>query len=90
MSKFQFTEIAWADYLYWQLEDRQTLKKINGLLKDIERNGILNGLGMPEALKGELAGFCSRRIDEKKRLIYRKAEEDVIEIISLKGHYRDK
>ena len=90
MSKFQFSEIAWSDYLYWQFQDRQTLKKINSLLKDIERNGVGSGTGKPEALKGELSGCYSRRIDEKNRLIYRDGGDDIIEIYSLRGHYQDK
>ena len=90
MSKFQFTEIAWSEYLLWQFEDKRTLKKINELLKDIERNGALNGLGKPERLKGELSGYCSRRIDDKNRIIYKSIKDDIIEIYSLKGHYQDK
>lgn len=58
-------------------------------MKDIERNGILNGIGKPEALRGNLAGLYSRRIDEANRLIYRK-EGELLEIISCKGHYEDK
>ena len=90
MGKFQFTEIAWTDYLYWQSQDKRTLKKINDLLKDIERNGVSAGLGKPEPLKGELSGYYSRRIDEKNRIIYSEPQPGVIEIYSLKGHYREK
>lgn len=61
---------AWEEYLYWQKQDKKTLKRINDLIKDIERNGNL-GIGKPEALKHELQGFWSRRIDEKNRLVYR-------------------
>lgn len=57
-------EDAWIDYVYWQTEDKKTLKRINMLIKDIERNGH-NGLGSPEPLKGNLSGFWSRRIDKK-------------------------
>ena len=63
---------AWSEYLYWQTQDKKTLKRINELVKDIERNGILNGIGKPEALRGNLSGLYSRRIDEANRLIYRK------------------
>ena len=61
---------AWEDYLYWQLQDKKTLKRINLLIKDIERN-LNEGIGKPEQLKNNLQGFWSRRIDEKNRLIYR-------------------
>ncbi len=78
---------AWEDYLYWQLQDRKTLKRINALVRDIER-GNFDGIGKPEPLKGELSGFWSRRIDDTNRLVYR-IREDVIEIVSCKGHYDD-
>ena len=65
-----FTKNGWEDYLYWQMEDRKTLKKINSLLEDISRNGN-EGIGKPEALTGNLAGFWSRRINDKDRLIYK-------------------
>ena len=55
-------DTAWEDYLYWQTQDRKTLKKINILIQDIERNGY-NGIGKPEPLKGDLSGFWSVRID---------------------------
>lgn len=61
---------AWKDYLYWQAEDKKILKRINTLIKDIERNPY-DGIGKPEALIGNLAGFWSRRIDEKNRIVYR-------------------
>ena len=61
-----FTDIGWEDYLYWQTEDRKTLRKINTLLKDIERNGN-EGIGKPEPLTGDLSGFWSRRINQKHR-----------------------
>lgn len=61
-----FTDIGWEDYLYWQTEDRKTLRKINTLLKDIERNGN-EGIGKPEPLTGDLSGFWSRRINQKDR-----------------------
>ena len=64
-----FTDIGWEDYLYWQTEDRKTLRKINTLLKDIERNGN-EGIGKPEPLTGDLSGFWSRRINQTDRLIY--------------------
>ena len=69
MRKIWFDE-AWEDYLYWQVQDKKTLKRINALLKDIERNNF-NGIGKPEPLKGDLSGFWSRRIDDTNRLVYR-------------------
>lgn len=68
-----WTEQGWDDYLYWQTQDKRTLRRINDLVKDIERNGIASGIGKPEPLKGDLQGFWSRRIDEKNRLVERTA-----------------
>ena len=86
MNKVWFEE-AWEDYLYWQLQDKKMLKRINTLLKDIERNNF-EGLGKPEPLKGELGGFWSRRIDDTHRLVYR-IRGGVLEVLSCKGHYDD-
>lgn len=80
-------EEAWADYLYWQTQDKKTLKKINSLLKDIDRNGSI-GIGKPEPLRGDKSGFWSRRIDGCNRLVYR-IKDNVIEIASCKDHYED-
>ena len=66
-----FSERGFEDFLYWQATDKKIFKKINDLIKDIERNGALNGIGKPEALKGNFQGYYSRRIDEKNRLIYK-------------------
>ena len=85
MSKLVFSESAWQDYLYWQTQDKKTLKKINLLLQDIVRNGY-EGMGKPEPLKENLSGFWSRRIDDKNRIVYRISEE-YIEIIQCKEHY---
>lgn len=82
-----FTDIGWEDYLYWQTEDRKTLRKINTLLKDIARNGN-EGIGKPEPLTGDLSGFWSRRINQKDRLIYA-LEMDQIIIIACRYHYDD-
>lgn len=87
MSKMTFTERGWSDYLYWQLQDKKLLKKVNELLKDIERNQN-QGIGKPEALKGDLSGWWSRRIDDVNRLVYR-INGELIEIASCKGHYGD-
>jgi toxin YoeB len=86
MSRLIFSERAWKEYLYWQTQDKKTLKRINSLLKDIERNGN-NGIGKPESLKYE-SGQWSRRIDDVNRLVYEIAE-GAIEIIQCKGHYDD-
>ena len=80
-----FSDLAWEEYLYWQLNDRKLLKKINDLLKDIERNGN-EGLGKPEPLRHELDGLWSRRISPEHRLIYR-FDEDNIYILKCKTHY---
>lgn len=85
MKKIWFDK-AWEDYLYWQIQDKKLMRKINELLKSIERDGINNGLGKPEALKDNLSGFYSRRIDDVHRLVYR-VVDDVIEVASCKGHY---
>ena len=78
---------AWIDYEYWQNHDKKTLRKINALLKDIERNGY-NGIGKPEPLKGELSGWWSVRIDDMNRLVFQVCE-DRVEIYACKGHYED-
>jgi toxin YoeB len=88
MSKIIFTEIAWEEYLYWQSQDKKTLKRINLLLQDISRNGF-DGIGKPEPLKGDKAGFWSRRIDDCNRLVYH-ISDNQIEVIQCKGHYDDK
>ena len=85
--KLIFSEIGWMDYLYWQTQDRKVLKRINQLLQDVERNGN-DGIGKPEALRGNLSGFYSRRIDDANRLIYA-LHNNFIEIIQCRGHYRD-
>ncbi len=84
MRKIWFDD-AWMDYVYWQSQDKKTLKRINVLLKDIER-GNFDGIGKPEPLKGELSGFWSRRIDDTNRLVYR-IVKDQVEILSCEGHY---
>lgn len=86
MKKIWFDE-AWEDYIYWQIQDKKTLKRINMLLKDIER-GYFEGISKPEPLKGEMSGLWSRRIDDTHRLVYR-IRDGVMEILSCKGHYED-
>jgi len=80
-----FSDSAWADYLYWQETDKKILKRINRLLKDIDRNKY-EGIGKPEPLKGDYSSWWSRRIDGTHRLVYR-IKNDVIEIYECKGHY---
>ncbi len=84
MKKIWFDE-AWEDYIYWQNQDKKTIRRINSLIKDIERNKF-HGIGKPEPLKGDLNGFWSRRIDDTNRLVYR-INNDILEIVSCKGHY---
>jgi toxin YoeB len=76
---------SWEDYLYWQENDKETVKKINALLKDILRNPF-SGLGKPEPLVGNYKGFWSRRINQEHRLIY-KVEDKMIIVASCRFHY---
>jgi toxin YoeB len=87
--KLLWTEKAWEDYLHWRNNDPGTLKKINGLIKDIQRNPF-RGLGKPEALKFALSGWWSRRISQEHRLVYRvsgKPGQQVLEIAQCRYHY---
>ncbi len=81
-----FSPDAWADYLYWQTEDKKTLKRINRLLQELQRDGAAQGLGKSEILR-RVKGM-SRRIDEKNRLVYTIESESLI-ILSCRGHYED-
>ncbi len=83
-----WSDEAWEDYLYWQTQDKKTLKRINQLFKDIDRNGY-DGIGKPEPLKHEYQGFWSRRIDDVNRLVYR-IKNGQIEIAQCGEHYDDK
>ena len=83
-----FTDNAWADYLWWEQQDRKTLKRVNALIDDVCRNGNA-GIGKPEPLRGDLAGFWSRRINDRERLVYRINGEDV-EILACRYHYLDR
>lgn len=80
-----WTDDAWNDYIYWSTQDKKILKRINQLLKDIDRNQY-DGIGKPEPLKHNLQGFWSRRIDETNRLVY-KIENDNIIVLHCRGHY---
>ncbi len=82
-----WSDDAWDDYLYWQTQDKKTLKKINSLIKEIDRNGY-NCSGKSEPLSGNLVGFWSVRINKKDRLVFR-IVEDAIEIAQCRTHYGD-
>ena len=89
MSKpLTFLNEGWEDYLYWQTQDRKSLKRVNALLRDILRNEF-EGIGKPEPLTGDYSGYWSRRIDEKNRLVYR-VTDTFIEIAGCRTHYRNK
>ena len=81
-------EEAWEDYIYWQTQDKKTLKRINQLWQDIDRNRY-TGIGKPEPLKGNHTGWWSRRIDDTNRLVYR-INSGQIEIAQCRSHYGDK
>ncbi len=83
--KLIFTDEAWEEYLYWQVKDKKILKKINNLIKDTKREPF-DGLGKPEPLKHELAGYWSRRITQEHRLVYEIFEESIL-VVSCRYHY---
>lgn len=80
-----FRERAWQDYLYWQETDKQILKRINLLIKDIQRSPF-DGIGKPEPLKHQFSGFWSRRINDEHRLVYTFIEADLV-IVQCRYHY---
>lgn len=80
-----WTREAWTDYVYWQNQDRKTLKRINKLIQDAQRHPT-SGIGKPEPLRGSLSGFWSRRIDETNRLVYA-VDKHQLTIISCRYHY---
>lgn len=80
-----FVPVAWSDYLYWQGQDKKTLKRINALIDACARDPFA-GIGKPEPLMGNLAGYWSRRIDEANRLVYRATDDNLL-IISCRHHY---
>lgn len=80
-----FSEVAWDDYVWWQTQDRKTLKRINQLIRDIERDPF-SGIGKPEPLTGSLSGLWSRRIDQKNRLVYEVSGE-TLKIHAARDHY---
>jgi toxin YoeB len=81
-----FSTGAWDDYVRWQAEDRKVLKRINELIKDIQRNGN-QGIGKPEALRHEFSGYWSRRITHEHRLVYRIADGE-LRIVACRYHYQ--
>ncbi len=83
-----WSDEAWEDYLFWQNQDKKTLKRINTLLKSIDRNGY-DCIGKPEPLSGDLAGFWSVHIDDKNRIVF-KINNNELEIAQCGSHYRDK
>jgi len=83
--RITFSKNAWDDYLSWQREDKKVLRKINTIIKDIQRSPY-EGLGKPEPLKYDLAGFWSRRIDLEHRLVYQYREKEIL-IYSSRNHY---
>jgi toxin YoeB len=86
MDDLTFTPQAFKEYVEWQTEDRKTLKRINALIDDIQRNGLLKGIGKPEPLKHLKA--CSRHIDEANRLVYTADDKQNLIILSCKDHYQ--
>ena len=87
MRKLAWGSKAWQDYLYWQKQDKKTLKRINRLIQDTMSNPF-KGIGKPEPLKRNLSGFWSRRIDEANRLVY-VVDDNYITIISCRYHYEE-
>ena len=85
MRNVLFTNEAWETYIYWQTQDKKTLRRINELIKSAQRTPF-EGIGKPEALKENLSGFWSRRIDESNRLVY-EVSDAAISIISCRYHY---
>ncbi len=83
--KLLWEERAWAEYLYWQSQDKKTLKRLNSIIKDIQRD-CFAGIGKPEPLKENLSGWWSRRIDDANRIVYKQQGENII-IASCRGHY---
>ena len=86
LSEKIWSDDVWEDYLYWQTQDKKTIKRINQLIKNIERNGCMEGIGKPEPLTGDLRGEYSRRINDKDRLVYH-IENGRIYIAHCRGHY---
>ncbi|HBA63905.1 MAG TPA: Txe/YoeB family addiction module toxin [Lachnospiraceae bacterium] len=88
MMNILFTDTGWNQYTEWQGQDKKTVKRINQLLKSIDRDGAMQGIGKPELLKYNKSGLYSRRIDETNRLVYEISGNQII-VKSCKGHYED-
>jgi len=84
--KLTFSSKAWNNYLYWQKTDKAMVKRINALIKDIQRNPF-DGIGKPEPLKHGLSGYWSRRINDEHRIVYKVAEDNLL-ISQLRYHYK--
>jgi len=83
-----FTDTGWKQYTEWQGHDKKIIKRINELLKSIDRDGTMKGIGKPELLKHDKSGLYSRRIDDANRLVYEISDNRII-VKSCKGHYED-
>jgi toxin YoeB len=84
--KISWDRDAWDDYLWWQAQDRRMLRRINDLIRDIERNGNADGIGKPERLRHQFDGYWSRRINHEHRLVYVASESEIL-IIACRYHY---
>jgi toxin YoeB len=80
-----FEDAAWDDYLYWQQTDKAMLRRINALIRDIQRDPFA-GIGKPEPLKFNFSGYWSRRIDDEHRVVYKVIDDEEIIIAQLRGH----
>lgn len=88
MKAIRWSAEVWEEYLAWQSEDRKALRKINSIIKDIQRNGT-QGIGKSKKLRGDLTGWYSRRIDKVNRVVFR-IKDDQLEIAQVKTHYQFK
>jgi toxin YoeB len=82
-----FSERSFYECIDWQTKDKKIVKKINELIKDIQRNGMLKGIGQPELLKHGLTGYYSRKINEEHRLVYAMDTNNNLVIVKCKDHY---
>ena len=85
MRAIRFVPDAWADYVWWQGQDRKTLRRINALIEAATRDPF-DGIGKPEPLRGDLSGYWSRRIDDANRLVYRATDEELV-VVACRYHY---